>query len=331
MTFDKIGIIGGGAWGTALAQTCASAGRDVALWAREPETVQSINENQENKIFLPGVPLNKSIVATNDLADLGECDALLIVAPTQHVRQIMTGLSASLQNETPIVLCAKGIEQKTGMLLSDVISEIAPALSVAILSGPSFAADVAKGLPTAVTLACENEELGSGLAHALGHKNFRLYWAGDVIGAQIGGAIKNVLAIASGIVVGRELGESARAALVTRGFAELTRFGLAHGARAETLAGLSGLGDLILTCATPQSRNMALGQALGRGLKMEDYLADKSSVAEGALTAPAVVSIAKEKSIDMPICEAVNAVISGRTTVDDAITSLLARPFRAEG
>lgn len=330
MAFENIGIVGGGAWGTALAQTSTCAGRAVTLWARETETAASINAKQENTLFLPGVPLDKNIRSTNDFADLANAQAILMVAPTQHVRSILQGLIPSLASGAPIILCAKGIEQKTGKFLSEVVEENVPSSPVAILSGPSFAADVAKNLPTAVTLACKDEDLGRTLAMTLGHKTFRPYWSGDIIGAQIGGAIKNVLAIASGIVVGKQLGESARAALVTRGFAELKRFGEAHGAKRDTLSGLSGLGDLILTCATAQSRNMALGQALGQGQSMQDYLAGKNSVAEGALTAPAVVAIAKNKKIEMPICEAVNAVISGHISVDDAIGALLARPFRAE-
>lgn len=330
MAFDKIGIVGGGAWGTALAQSCRRAGRTVTLWAIEPETVADINNDHENKTFLPGVKLDAEIRATNDLTDLGDCDAILMVAPTQHSRTVVTNLAPSLKAGTPIVLCSKGIEQGTGKLLSAIIAEVAPQMRVAVLSGPSFAADVARGLPTAVTLASSDETLGRDLAHAINHKTFRPYWSHDVIGAQIGGATKNVLAIAAGIVVGRELGESARAALVTRGFAELKRFGKAFGGRTKTLSGLSGLGDLILTCATSQSRNMALGQALGRGQTMQQFMQDKSSIAEGALTASVIAAIAEDKSINMPICQAVNAILSDKLTVEDAIGSLLARPLRAE-
>lgn len=330
MAYDRIGIVGAGAWGTALAQAIRSAGRDVLIRAHEPETVESINTAHENRLFLPGIGLDPAIRATGELSDMGRCDALLLVTPVQHTRAIAEQLAPALRDGMPIVICAKGIEQKSGKLLSQVVSETLPRATQAILSGPSFAAEVARGLPCAVTLACADEELGADLARAIGHHTFRPYWANDTIGAQIGGAIKNVLAIAAGIVRGRELGSNAHAALVTRGFSEMVRFGQALGGRAETLSGLSGLGDLLLTCGSPQSRNMSLGMALGQGRTLEDVLASRNSVSEGVYTASAVARIAAEKGLDLPICAAVDAVVSGRQSVEAAIEGLLARPLRPE-
>jgi glycerol-3-phosphate dehydrogenase (NAD(P)+) len=329
-TIQSIGVIGGGAWGTALAQTARLAGRDVVLWAREPEVVSDINARHVNSAFLPGVPLDPALVATHDWQRIAGADAVLMVAPAQHVRAAGVELGKYLAAGKAVVICAKGLEQATGSLMADVLAEVLPQATLAALSGPSFAADVARGLPAALTLACRDERLGETLAQSLGYRHFRLYWSGDVTGVQLGGAVKNVLAIAAGIVDGRQLGASAHAALVTRGFAELRRFGSALGAKTETLMGLSGLGDLLLTCGSPQSRNMSLGRALAQGQTLDAVLGSRRSVAEGVFTAAAVGKVARERGVEMPICEAVHAIVEGLVTVDAAIEALLARPFRAE-
>jgi glycerol-3-phosphate dehydrogenase (NAD(P)+) len=330
MTIDSVGVIGGGAWGTALAQTLRLAGRRVVLWARETEIVEDINVRHVNRTFLPGVPLDPDLLATSELADIAAMDAVLMVAPAQHVRSIASRLQPVLKPGRPIVLCAKGIEQTSGQMLGEVLAEVLPEQPLAVLSGPSFAADVARGLPAALTIACHREETGRELAERLGYRQFRLYWSSDTIGVEIGGALKNVLAIAAGIVDAKGLGASAHAGLVTRGFAEMRRLGDALGARPETLMGLSGLGDLILTCGSPQSRNMSLGRALGQGKSLADVLGGRVAVTEGVYTAAAAVRVAREKGIEMPITEAVHAIVEGRMTVDDAIAGLMQRPFKAE-
>ena len=330
MKLASVSIIGGGAWGTALAQTLALGGQRVTLWARESEVVEDIATRRVNRAFLPGVELDRNIAATGNLADATACDAILIVAPAQHVRSTTAAMARTLRPDTPVVMCSKGIEQSTGKLMGDVIAETLPSAQFAVLSGPSFAADVARGLPAALTLACRNEQAGRGLAAALSSRQMRLYWSSDVVGAELGGAVKNVLAIAAGIVEGRGLGASAHAAIVTRGFAELRRFGDAMGARPETLLGLSGLGDLILTCGSPQSRNMSLGRGLGEGKTLAAILGNRTAVTEGVYTAAAVVKLAREKSVEMPIADAVHAIIEGRLSVEDAITALMLRPLKAE-
>jgi glycerol-3-phosphate dehydrogenase (NAD(P)+) len=331
LTFTSIGIVGGGAWGTALGQTLRLAGRDVLLWAREPEVVAEINAAHANTLFLPGAALDPDLEATGELDRIAARDVVLMVAPAQHVRAACAALAPHLAPAKPLVMCAKGLEQATSKLLGEVVAETLPQAALAILSGPSFAADVVRGLPAALTLACADEALGARLADSLGYRQFRLYRATDVIGVQLGGAVKNVLAIAAGIVEGKGLGASAHAALVTRGFAELRRFGEALGARPDTLMGLSGLGDLLLTCGSPQSRNMSLGRALGQGQTLQAVLGGRRSVAEGVYTAAAVARAAAERGIDMPICAAVAGIVAGKLTVDDAIEALLSRPFRAEG
>ncbi len=331
MTIRSIGVIGAGAWGTALAQTARLAGRDVVLWAREADVCNEINTQHTNQVFLPGVKLDAGLTATSDLARIAQHDAILMVAPAQHVRAVATDLAKHLKRGTPVVVCAKGLEQATGKMMGTVLAEALPAATEAVLSGPSFAADVARGLPAALTLACRDEALGKTLVEAIGYRNFRLYWSSDTVGVELGGALKNVLAIAAGIVDGKGFGASAHAALVTRGFSEMRRFGAALGARPETLAGLSGLGDLLLTCGSPQSRNMSLGRALAQGQKLADVLGSRRSVAEGVFTAAAVVRVAAEKGVEMPIASAVHAIVEGRLDVDAAIEGLLSRPFRAEG
>ncbi len=323
-------VVGGGAWGTALATVAARAGLDVMLWVREPEVADTINTAHENTAFLPGIPLDPKIKATTEVADLVGLDACLLACPAQHLRTVTKELSPVLPKGALVAICAKGIEQTSGKLMSEVLAETLPHAVPAILSGPSFAADVARGQPTAVTLACREEEKASALAEIIGSPTFRPYWSPDVVGAQIGGAIKNVLAIACGIVDGKGFGESARAALTARGFAEMTRFGTALGAARETLTGLSGLGDLILTCTSTQSRNMSLGQALGAGETLDTILAARNNVAEGVYTASAVRRIAAERHLDMPICASIADIVTGTQSVDDAIASLLARPFTAE-
>ena len=328
MTIQKIAVLGGGAWGTALAQTCARAGRSVTLWEHEAGNAAQLEGQRESK-FLPGVRLEDSIEVTRDLAAAASADAILLVVPAQAMRSVISKLAESIATRTPLIACAKGIEHGTHKFMSEIVSEFAPNAVPAILSGPSFAADVARGLPTAVTIAAADGEVAQALAQAIGSGAFRPYHSTDLRGVEIGGATKNVLAIASGIVTGRGLGASASAALTTRGFAELVRFGKAYGARPETLTGLSGLGDLILTCSTPQSRNFSLGMALGKGEKPDT--AAHGKLAEGAFTAPVLLEMARAKDVEMPISAAVAAVLTGETSVDEAIESLMMRPFKAEG
>ena len=328
--FNKIGVVGGGAWGTALGEAMARAGRDVLLWAFEIETISEINEFHTNRNYLPGVSLNKSIRATGKLADIADCDAVLLVAPAQHMGVIVGDLSAHLKDDIPLIICAKGIEQKTGRLMSEVVREASPKGEIMVLSGPSFAAEVARGLPAAVTLACDDAERGQALMNAIGHKTFRPYLSDDLIGVQIGGALKNVLAIAAGIVDGKEMGNSAHAALVTRGFGELVQFGEAYGAKRDTMMGLSGYGDLLLTCSSHQSRNMTLGRALGQGQSLEEILGGRKSVTEGVYSAGIAHRMAQDKGLDVPIMEAVYRVLEGEVSVDQAIDDLLTRPFGLE-
>jgi glycerol-3-phosphate dehydrogenase (NAD(P)+) len=326
----RAGVIGGGAWGTALAQVCARAGLETVLWAREPDVVADINAHHENKLFLPGVTLDAGVRATHDFVDLARAEFVLAVAPAQHLRATLQAFGPNAEPGLPIVLCAKGVEQGTLKLMTEVLAETAPHAAPAVLSGPSFAGEVARGLPTAITLACPDEALGRDLAAAIASPTFRPYTATDMIGAEAGGAVKNVLAIACGIVEGRGLGRSAHAALITRGFAELTRMAVALGGEAETVAGLCGLGDLVLTCSSPQSRNMSVGLALGRGETLEAALAGKLSVAEGVASAPAVRQLAAKLGVEAPICEATAAILAGEIGVDDAIQGLLARPLKDE-
>jgi glycerol-3-phosphate dehydrogenase (NAD(P)+) len=324
----RLGVIGGGAWGTALAQVAAASGEETLLWAREAEVVEAINRRHENETFLAGVALAPAIVATGELLDLADCEALLVVTPAQHMRSVLAGLP---DLGIPLVLCAKGIEEATTKLMHDVAREEQPGSPIAVLSGPTFADEVAKGLPAAVTLAVEDPGVGEKLRARLARPFFRPYLSDDVTGAEIGGAVKNVLAIACGVVEGRRLGLNARAALISRGFAEMTRFGLARGARAETLAGLSGLGDLVLTCSSTSSRNFSLGMGLGEGRKAAELLADRRTVAEGAYTAPVLRRAAEAAGVDMPIVASVCDLLSGAASVETVVERLLARPLRSEG
>jgi glycerol-3-phosphate dehydrogenase (NAD(P)+) len=328
MTFERIAVLGGGAWGTALANVTARAGRAVTLWEHDAANATELAEKRESR-FLRGVHIEDSIAVTRDLAQAAQVQAILLVVPAQAMRSVVKSLDAAIAPRTPVIACAKGIEHGTQKFMTEVIAECAPNATPAILSGPSFAADVARGLPTAVTLAASEETLAAELAKALASRTFRPYQSTDVRGVEVGGAAKNVLAIASGIVTGRGLGASAAAALTTRGFAELVRFGRAHGAKTETMMGLSGLGDLILTCSSPQSRNFTFGINLGKGQAPKDIHAT-TGLAEGAFTAPVLLEMARERGVDMPISSAVAAMLTGAMSVDQAIESLLTRPLRAE-
>ena len=328
--FQHVGIFGGGAWGTALAQSARRAGRDATLWAYESETVSEINSYHTNRVYLPGIALDPAVRATTKAKEVADADLILLVVPAQFLRTVAKEIAPRFDAGKPVVICAKGFEENTGTFMSGVVKEVLPEAEVAVLSGPSFAGEVARNLPTALTLACESEALGAKLMAALAHRNFRLYWSNDVAGTQIGGAVKNVLAIAAGIVEGRQFGRNAHAAVTTRGFAELVRLGTKLGGRFETLTGLSGLGDLILTCSSMQSRNMSLGVALGQGQALADILAARKSITEGVYSASAVVALAKKHGVEMPICEAVHNVVKGQMNVDEAIEALLSRPLRAE-
>ena len=327
MTINSIAVLGGGAWGTALAQTAARAGRRVTLWEFDAANAEHLASKRESR-FLPGVKLEDSIKVTRALAEAARADAVLLVVPAQAMRSVVKSLAQTVAHGTPLIACAKGIEHGTHKFMTEIVAECAPNALPAILSGPSFAADVARGLPTAVTIAAEDASVAEALAHAMNSGTFRPYHSSDVRGVELGGATKNVLAIASGIVTGRGLGASASAALITRGFAELARFGKAYGARTETMMGLSGLGDLVLTCSTPQSRNFSFGIALAKGDRPEG--AAHGKLAEGAFTAPVLLEMAREKDIEMPISSAVAAVLAGKMSVDEAIESLLNRPLKAE-
>lgn len=323
-----IGVIGGGAWGTALAQISSQDGTEpVLLWALEAQVVDAVNARHINTLFLPGIDLAPSIRATGDLADLSACNIILAVAPAQHLRKVLS--NAPIGNK-PIILCAKGIEAGTGMLMSEIARELCPDAPIAVLSGPTFAHEVAQGLPTAVTLACEDAALAETLGDRIARPTFRPYLSGDVTGAEIGGAVKNVLAIACGVVEGARLGQNARAALIARGFAEMRRFGLARGAQIETLTGLSGLGDLVLTCSSTSSRNFSLGRGLGEGQSAAALLGDRRTVAEGAFTAPVLLSAAVAAGVDMPLVEAVCTLLDGAVSVPEVISAALARPIGPE-
>jgi glycerol-3-phosphate dehydrogenase (NAD(P)+) len=325
---QTIGIAGAGAWGTALANAAASAGNDVVLWMRSPEHAAALAATRSNERCLPGVKLHDRIRPTAALDDLGSARAVLLVTPAQTTREMSAALAAVLPAGTPLVLCAKGIERGSGAFLCDVVEEVRPGSPAAVLSGPSFADDVARGLPTAVTLACRDAALAEDLATTLSGPTLRVYHRGDVRGVEIGGAAKNVLAIACGAVAGKGLGESAKAALIARGFAELLRFARAYGGTPETLMGLSGLGDLVLTCSSAHSRNFAFGQRLGQGMSVAEAAGGK--LVEGAATASALVALARAKSIDMPIAEAVEQILSGAWTLDQAVDALMNRPIKSE-
>jgi glycerol-3-phosphate dehydrogenase (NAD(P)+) len=326
----KVSIIGAGAWGTALAIACSNTGSSVTLWSRHQDHSDAINNQKRNDRYLPGIDIPDAISATSNLIAASQNDLIFIVVPAQHLREIVTQMGAAITDSSVLVLCSKGFEQSTGMLLSQVVDDISRDTITAILSGPNFAREVALGKPSATTLAADNQEIADKIIAAVGQPTFRPYLSSDKVGAQIGGAVKNVLAIASGIVAGADLGENARAALITRGMAEILRLGDKLGARAETLTGLSGFGDLVLSCGSEQSRNFSLGSALGRGEALNDILAARQSVTEGVYTAAALRKMASRLQIDMPLCAAVDDIVNNGVGVETAIQKLLARPFRDE-
>ena len=326
---QKIGVIGAGAWGTALAQSMANAGRDVLLWAREKELVEDINKSHENTMYLKGVRLNEMIKATHNHDDLKSCDMFLVSTPAQHIRKTLEDMHFQLAGK-PFVICAKGIEIETGNLMSEVVHEVIPDAKAGYLSGPTFASEIARGLPCAVTLAMDHKDLGEEIVKCMGSRTLRTYLADDPVGAQIGGAVKNVIAIAAGVISGRKMGESARCALVTRGLAEMGRLAKAMGAKKSTLMGMCGVGDLMLTCSSMQSRNFSLGFQLGEGKTLEEVLGERIAVTEGVYTAKALRVMARNNAVDMPISRAVNDFLNEGVPVDDIIESVLDRPLRRE-
>ncbi len=328
--FNKIGVIGGGAWGTALALTSARAGHQVSIWARNSAIVEEINTKQQNLTYLPGVQFDRPITATQDLGEIANCDTILIVTPTQTIGELCDLLIQNQSIDVPVVICAKGIDRRTGMLLTDLAEEKLSNAQLAVLSGPSFAIDVARGLPTAVTIASKTMDLSLELAAVFASPYFRPYASDDLIGVQVGGALKNVLAIGCGIVKGRELGASALSALIARGFAELNRLGAALKAEPDTLMGLSGLGDLVLTCSSSQSRNFAFGIEIGSGKSVESLISTGNKTIEGYYTASIALTLAQEHQVELPICTAVSAILNKKLTVDEAMKSLLSRPLGKE-
>ncbi len=326
----RVAVIGAGAWGTALAMVARRAGQEAVLWAFEPEVVAGINSAHQNALYLPGIALDPALRATSDLAAaVTGADIVLLVSPAQHLRRLADTLAPNIPAKLPVVICAKGIEQATGALMTEAASALDHA-SIMVMSGPSFASEVAKGLPTALTLAATDQALGRQVAESLGSRTFRPYLSADLVGAQIGGAVKNVLAIASGMCEGRQLGANARAALLTRGLAEIVRLAVARGGKPETLMGLSGLGDLVLTASSTQSRNYSLGLALGQGRTLAEVLGERRSVTEGVTTAAAVADLAAKLAVEMPICAAVDSILRRDARIDEVMVALLERPLRDE-
>ncbi|MDV7340843.1 NAD(P)H-dependent glycerol-3-phosphate dehydrogenase [Terasakiella sp. A23] len=326
----KVGVIGAGAWGTALACAAQRAGNDVLIQAHEPEVAEAINRSHSNPIYLPNTSLDANIKATADLVDLSDSDVILMVAPAQFVRATAKQLKSVIKVGTPLLICAKGIELDSGKIMSEILDEELPDVEIGILSGPTFASEVANALPSACTLAMESMERAMVVGKLVGSNRFRIYASDDVVGAQIGGAVKNVLAIASGMVSGKGFGDNARAALITRGISELARLGVAKGAKSETLMGLSGMGDLTLTCNSMQSRNFSLGVALGQGEKLDDILKVRKAVTEGVYTARSVCKLAETLGVEMPICIAVNKILNEGADINQVVDNLLARPFKEE-
>lgn len=327
---EKIGVIGGGAWGTALAQSMANAGHDVLIWAREPEVISSINDKHENTAFLPDIPLNDKIQATDRLSAAAKCDVLLLVTPAQYLRTTLQDMKEDITEGKPLVICSKGIEISSGKMMTEVAGEEVPQAMITVLTGPTFAADIARDLPSAVTLAGKDKDKTKALAEELATKNLRPYICDDLIGAQIGGAVKNVIAIAAGILEGQKLGESARAALITRGLAEMARLTSAMGGKKETLMGMCGIGDLMLTCNSMESRNFSFGVMLGQGKTMQEIMLERRSVTEGVHTAEALMTMAKNHAVEMPIAEAVYQCLHGGRAVTDVIDDMLERPVKME-
>ncbi len=328
---ESIGVIGAGAWGTALAQVFAKSGKNVLIWALEQEVVDSINNDHENTAYLKGAKLSDNLRATNTLDDVVGRDVILLVTPAQHVRATLEKIANKLTSDKPLIICAKGIELETGLLMSQVAEQVVPNATIGVMSGPTFASELVQGLPGGVTIGIKDEDMGKKLQEFMGIRNrFRPYISSDIIGVQLGGAIKNVIAIACGTVYGRKMGESARAALLTRGIAEIARLAVAMGAKKETFLGMCGVGDLMLTCSSMQSRNYSLGVALGEGQKLEDILKSRNAVTEGIHTAESTLALAKKNAVDMPITEAVNRCLKGETSIDKSIAEMLNRPFRYE-
>jgi glycerol-3-phosphate dehydrogenase (NAD(P)+) len=326
----KIGVIGAGAWGTALSQALAATGRDVTIWAREEEVVHAINAQHENTMYLQGVPLHDGLKATSSLQDACAADVILIMTPAQHVRSTLEAIKPQLEKGKPFIICSKGVETETGYLMSEVAEEVIPAGKVGILTGPTFASEIARGLPCAVTIAMHDKELGQHVIEALGSRTLRTYLTNDVIGTQVGGAVKNVIAIACGVIAGKKMGESARCALITRGLTEIGRLAKAMGAQKETLMGMCGVGDLMLTASSMQSRNFSLGFALGEGKTLEEILGDRIAVTEGVHTAKALQVMAKNNAVDMPISRAVYQLLHEGLSIDEIIEKTLNRPLRRE-
>ena len=330
MAKSIVTVIGGGAWGTALACVASRAGNEVRIWARNDQVVADINEGRGNPLYLPDCPVENGITATVNLADsLDGAASVLLVVPSQHLRGIAEQMATYVAGK-PVALCSKGVEQSTGKLMSEVAEECLPDSRISVLSGPTFAAEVALGLPAAVTLAAHEEDTRQQILKAVGIPTFRPYLSEDVIGAEVGGAVKNVLAIACGIVTGKKLGENARAALVTRGLAEVMRLTTRLGGQAETVMGLSGMGDLTLTCNSPQSRNMSFGIEMGKGRSVQEILDERRAVTEGVWSSRSVCELADSLDVEMPICRAVRQIIHENAQIDDTISSLLQRPFRSE-
>jgi len=327
----KIGVISAGAWGTALANALATTGRDVKIWAREAEVIDSINTSHENTMYLKGITLDKNLKASGDLDEVcRDAEVILIMTPAQHVRATLETLKEYLSEGKPCLICAKGIEKQTGFMMSEVAEEIIPGGNIGILTGPTFASEIGRGLPCAVTIAMKNKDVGQQVIEAVGSRTLRTYLTDDLIGAQIGGAVKNVIAIACGVIEGRQMGESARCAMITRGLAEIGRLAKALGAKKETLMGMCGVGDLMLTASSMQSRNFSLGVALGQGQTLEEILGDRLAVTEGVHTAKALRIMAKNNAVDMPISKAVYEFLHEDTSIEDVIKKVLDRPLRRE-
>lgn len=328
--YSSISVIGGGAWGTAIASTLTKNQDCINLWAKELEVVNSINTKNENNLFLPGISLSKKIKAHNDFKFIDMSDLLFFVTPAQYFRKTLKDISNKIDKNVPIVLCSKGVEIKTLNLMSEIANNILPDNPIAVLSGPSFAIDVANNLPTALTLACDTDDVGGKIAETINSAEFRIYQSRDIIGAQIGGATKNIIAIASGIVYGKGLGDSARSALIARGYSEIVQLAKAMGGKEKTLTGLSGMGDLILTCNSQTSRNFTLGVKLGRGMNINEATNGLTSIAEGMFSTKAIVKLAKIHNVIMPITDSINKLIDNESDIDTIIEELLSRPLKEE-
>lgn len=329
---NKIGVVGAGSWGTALAQCLAQAGHEVMVWSRKPEIVSEINDRKTNETYLPGIALDPGMQACESLSKTADCDVIFLVTPAQYVRQSLVALKGDLASGKPVVICAKGIELDTGLLMSQVAQEEVPNATISILTGPTFAGEIARGLPSAVTIAARDKDVAQEISEGMGTRNLRAYTTEDLLGAQIGGAVKNVIAIACGVIVGRQLGESARSALLTRGLAEMGRLASAMGAQKETLMGMCGVGDLMLTCSSMQSRNFSLGVELGKGRSLEDIMQERKgkAVTEGVTTARALKVMARKHAVDMPISDTVYRCLDEGLSIEEAIEKMLDRPVRVE-